>query len=74
MEEIKKLKEELQQEKDGRCADLDELEKENEILREKLDTGTEQHMADTQKLNKFYMKTKEENKKLAEELNKLKNQ
>ena len=41
-------------------------------LNEKLDKGTEQHLADTEKLNKFYMKTKEENKKLKEEIKKLK--
>ena len=38
-------------------------DKQIEILRKKLDEGTEQHLADTKKLNKFYMKTKEENDK-----------
>ena len=43
-----------------------ELKEEAKGLKEKLDEGTEQHLADTKKLNKFYMKTKEENKKLKE--------
>ena len=49
-------------------AENSELKKENKELREKLDEGTEQHIAETQKLNKFYMKTKEENEELREEL------
>ena len=47
-------------------AENKELKEENEGLKKKLDEGTEQHLADTKKLNNFYMKTKEENEKLKE--------
>lgn len=47
--------------------EIQKLKRENEGLREKLDEGTEQHLADTKKLNKFYMKTKKENEELKEE-------
>ena len=42
------------------------LGRERVAAQKKLDEGTEQHLADTKKLNKFYMKTKEENEKLKE--------
>jgi len=45
---------------------ITKLKEENEGLKKKLDEGTEQHLADTKKLNNFYMKTKEENEKLKE--------
>ena len=47
---------------------LNEKDEENEGLKKKLDEGTEQHLADTKKLNKFYMKTKEENDELKEQI------
>jgi len=47
--------------------EIQKLKREIEGLKEKLDEGTEQHLADTKKLNKFYMKTKEENDELKEE-------
>jgi len=43
---------------------IKKLKEENEGLKKKLDEGTEQHLAQTKKLNNFYMKTKEENEKL----------
>ena len=46
---------------------IQRLEEEIKELKEKLDEGTEQHLADTKKLNKFYMKTKEENEELIKE-------
>ena len=60
-------------EDDAECADsyikeIEELKEEISGLQEKLDKGTEQHIADIEKLNKFYMKTKEENEKLQEQL------
>tara|TARA_R110002167_G_scaffold53103_3_gene152587 strand:+ start:727 stop:1395 length:669 start_codon:yes stop_codon:yes gene_type:complete len=45
---------------------------EYEELKEKLDKGTEQHLADTKKLNDFYKAVKAENQKLKRENEKLK--
>ena len=55
-EENKALNKELEYEADTSFADLTE---EIEGLREKLDKGTEQHLAEIKKLNEFYEKTKE---------------
>jgi len=41
-----------------------ELKEQVEGLQEKLDKGTEQRIAEINKINEFYMKTKEENEKL----------
>lgn len=53
---------------------LDENEKLKEVndgLQEKLMKDEEAHVADCEKLNGFYQKTKEENEKLKEEIKKL---
>jgi len=47
---------------------LDEKDEEIEGLRKKLDIGTEEHMADTAKLNAFYKKKVEENEKLEQKI------
>ena len=50
------------------CRDfVENLEKEIEELKIKLDEGTEQRLADTKKLNEYYTKVKEENEELKED-------
>jgi hypothetical protein len=53
---------------------VEQLKEEIEGLRKKLDIGTEEHMADTAKLNAFCKKKVEENEKLKEENESLKRQ
>lgn len=52
----------------ARMEKLVETEKENEGLRKKLDQGTEQHLADTKKLDEYYTKMKGELLKLNDDL------
>ena len=51
------------------CRDfVENLEKEIEELKIKLDEGTEQRLADTKKLNEYYTKVKEENEELKKKI------
>ena len=57
----------LKRSRDALCGVIVELQEEIKGLREKLNTGTEQHLAETNKLNAFYEKKVEENEKLKAE-------
>jgi len=63
----------LKRSRDALCGVIVELQEQIKGLREKLNTGTEQHLAETNKLNAFYEKKVEENEKLKEEIKKLRN-